>query len=303
MSLRTLDLNLLPIFTVLMEEQHLTQAAERLHMSQPAVSNALKRLRERTDDELFVRTARGLKPTPRATALYNKVRDGLQLIEQGWQQQQRFEPATSKQHFVICTNPAVEYLATPWLMKLLRQQAPHIRLKFEPDHLNDIPQRLQDGRIDLAIDFVSYPHPGLINQPLHQEDLVVIAAKNNSAFNPPLTAEAFAQHNHVTVSPRNQQGTPIEQLMGHKNLRRNVSLHVTSFVSIPQIVAETDLIAVVPVRLINQPHLQGLFQTSPLPFEYPPAPLQLIWHQSRERDQAHQWLRETMQQLVTLTRA
>ncbi|MCH2040418.1 MAG: LysR substrate-binding domain-containing protein [Saccharospirillaceae bacterium] len=301
MSLRNLDLNLLPVFTALVEEQHLSRAAERLHMSQPAVSNALKRLRQRMDDELFVRTSRGLKPTPRAIALYNKVRDGLQLIEQGWQQQKSFQPATSEQTFIISTNPAVEYLATPWLMKLLRQQAPNVRLRFEPDHLSDIPQRLQDGRVDIAIDFIDYHHRGLISEELQLEDLVVIAAKDHPDFSPELTLEQFERLSHVTVSPRNQQGTPIEQLMGHQKLQRDVRLHVTSFVSIPQIVAQTDLIAVVPVRLMHEDHIQPLLQSAPLPFEYPQVPLKLIWHQSREQDQAHQWLRATLSKLVNIT--
>ena len=298
MSLRHLDLNLLPVFSALIEEQHLSRAAERLHMSQPAVSSALKRLRQRSGDQLFVRTARGLKPTPRALDLYASVRDGLQLIEQGWQQQQAFDASRSQQSFVISTNPAIEFLATPELMKRLRQQAPGVQLRFEPDRLNDPVQRLQDGRNDLAIDFIDYQHPGLISDVLMEEDLVVIAAANHTEFSTPLSHTGFRSLSHVTVSPRNQQGTPIEQLLGHKDLQRQVGLYVTSFVSIPAIVAETDLIAVVPKRLVSSEDWRRRLQFSPLPFDYPKVPLRMIWHQSRERDQAHAWLRQQLQQLT-----
>lgn len=300
MSLRSLDLNLLPLFAALMEEQHLTRAAERLHLSQPAVSNALKRLRLQLGDDLFVRTASGLKPTPRAIQLYAKVRDGLELIEQGWADQQSFDAATSRCHFRLCANGAVEYLAAPWLMQQLRQRAPGVALQIETDQSPEIVQRLQDGRLDLAIDYVDQPQPGLCHAPLLQESLVVIAARNHPQFRPDLSYDDFIALQHVSLSPRNRQGTPIEQLLGHKDLPRQVQLWVSSFVSIPPVVASTDLIAVVPERLVRHSPWQQQLQMAPLPFACPPVALQLIWHQSRERDQAHRWLRELLQELVTM---
>ncbi|WP_430461728.1 LysR substrate-binding domain-containing protein [Thalassolituus sp. LLYu03] len=298
MSLRHLDLNLLPVFAALMEEQHLTRAAERLFLSQPAVSNALKRLRLQLADDLFVRTATGLKPTPRAMQLYAKVRDGLELIEQGWAQQQSFDPVNGRQTFRISANGAVEFMAAPWLMRELRQRAPGIALMIETDQTDDIGPRLQDGRLDLAIDYIDQPQPGLNHQPLVTEPLVVIAARRHPQFSPELTFDAFRSLDHVSLLPRNRQGTPIEQLMGHKELKRSVKLWVSSFVAIPPVVANTDLIAVVPQRLAQQAPWADALQQAPLPFDCPPVALQLIWHQSRERDQAHLWLRE---QLLSLS--
>lgn len=298
MPISNLDFNLLPVFRVLMEEQHLSRAAERLNLSQPAVSAALKRLRFHTDDALFVRTARGLKPTPRAIALYTKIRDGLELIEQGWQQLHQFDPCADQHHFLIATNPAVEFITTPQLMHHLRQEAPGVHLTFEADHQPDIVQRLQDGRTDLAIDFVEHSHSGLVCEPLHQETLVVIAAKNHPRLTQGLTASLFSDLDHVTIAPRNQHGTPIEQLLGHKNLKRNICLALTSFVAVPRVVANTDLIAVVPVRMIRTSGLENQLQSFPLPFSCPEVTLQLIWHESRNRDQAHEWLRNRFKMLV-----
>jgi DNA-binding transcriptional LysR family regulator len=296
-SLRRLDLNLLPLFAALMEEQHLTRAATRLHLSQPAVSNALKRLRLQLDDDLFVRTATGLKPTPRAVQLYTKVRDGLELIEQGWARQQSFDAATSTHQFRLSANGAVEFIAAPWLIQQLRQQAPGIGLMIETDQSADIGQRLQDGRLDLAIDYVSQPQAGLSHAPLLEESLVVIAARQHQTFHDRLSYEEFAQLHHVSLLPRNRQGTPIEQLMGHKDLTRTVKYWVSSFVAIPPVVASTDLIAVVPQRLVQQAPWRDQLQSAPLPFPCPPVSLQLIWHQSRDRDQAHHWLRSQLLQL------
>lgn len=276
-----------------MEEQHLTKASERLHMSQPAVSSALKRLRERIGDELFVRTTRGLKPTPRANQLYLEIQPALQMIEQGWQGEE-FKPEQSSRSFTISCNGAVEYLALPWLNAHLRAAAPNVLLTVAPDHLPDISERLQDGRLDMAIDFVHYSHPGLVSTPLQEPELAVIAATSHPDFSSPLSLEQFQTLKHVSITPRNQQGTPIEQLMGHKNLGRQVQLCVSNFVSIPEIVANSDLIAVVPKALAQQPQLEGRIQLSELPFTAPKVPMQLIWHKSREHDAAHVWLRQVL---------
>jgi DNA-binding transcriptional LysR family regulator len=264
LNLRSLDLNLLPIFAALMREQHLSHAAEQLAMSQPAVSSALKRLRLHFNDELFVRTARGLIPTPRAQELQQAIEPALQLIQTGCSEA-KFEAQTSEQSLSIAMNAASEYLIAPKLFQWLQHQAPKMKLEFQPDHLEDIPALLKDGRLDFALDYIGFTSPQIQSQELLEEDLVLICRQHHPQIKGKISLKAFSNLPQVSLVPRSSlthkqsqlRGTPIEQLMGNQLPQRNICLHVSSFVAIPNIVANSELIAIVPKRIAehyNQNH-------------------------------------------------
>lgn len=306
LNLRSLDLNLLPVFDVLMSEQHLSRASERLAMSQPAVSNALKRLRETFNDELFVRTSRGLKPTPRAIALHEAVLPALRQIQLGCDEQE-FDATKSSQTMRLTMNAAVEYLFGPDFIQDVRRKAPFMKLQLHPDHLEEIPRLLKEGRLDVVLDYVGYNEACFRKQTLVQEDLTVICAANHPEVKGSISIEQFETLPQVTLVPRSnymqsdsgRSGTPIEQLMGATLPHRNVFMYVSSFVAVPAIVLQSDLIAVVPERLVKQFYLADQLQQLPLPFPYPKANIQLIWHKSRDNDPAHQWLRQCIQQAIS----
>lgn len=303
-SLRSLDLNLLPVFDALMKEQHLSRAATQLSMSQPAVSNALKRLRQSLGDELFVRTAHGLTPTPRAHSVYASVQPALQMIRQGCSEQD-FDPASAQTALKLSMNSAVEFLIAPLLTSWLRQSAPDISLSIHPDHIEDIPAQLKDGKLDFAIDYVSYGEH-FRHSVLSEETLSVICAEQHPHLNGHISPEQFSSLPQVSLIPRPDQaqkqnrfrGTPIEHLMGDQMPARNLTTQVFSFVAIPGIVAATDQIAVVPTRMAGIFRESLPLQTLPLPFSYPPVEIQLIWHKSRHQDQAHQWFRDGIMQIA-----
>lgn len=307
LNLRALDLNLLPIFDALMREQHLSRAADLLAMSQPAVSNALKRLRQTFNDELFVRTARGLKPTSRAAELHLAIQPALQMIQQGCVEAE-FDPKTSQQTLNLTMNAATEYLIAPYLMAWLRREAPSIDVKLHPDHIDDIPAQLKDGLLDYALDYVPYADPQFRSQTLAQETLNVICAKHHPELKGKISLEQFEQLPQVSLVPRSSmahkqahlRGTPIEQLMGNSLPKRNLAMHVSSFVSIPDIVAHTDLIAIVPSRLANQPRYKDMIQALEMPFKYPKVEMRLLWHKSRDQDPTHQWFMSRIQTLASL---
>ena len=263
LNLRSLDLNLLPVFDALMREQHLSRAADALAMSQPAVSNALKRLRTSFKDDLFVRTSRGLKPTSRARELHSAIQPALQMIQQGVVAPE-FEPASSDLTLNLSMNAATEYLIAPYMMAWLRQEAPNMKVKLHPDHLDDIPAQLKDGLLDYAIEYVPYADSQFREQILARENLNVICAKHHKQLQGAISLEQFETTPQVTLVPRSSQahkqshlrGTPIEQLMGGNLPQRNITMHVSSFVAIPDIVASTDLIAVVPSRLSQASQVQ-----------------------------------------------
>lgn len=314
LNLRALDLNLLPVFDALMREQHLSRAAEHLAMSQPAVSNALKRLRQTFNDDLFVRTAQGLKPTARAQELQQAIQPALRLIQTGCMES-NFDPRTSQQTLQISLNSAAEYLIAPLIYTWLQAEAPHIKLQLQPDYLDDIPARLKEGRLDFALDYVGFGDEQFQSLKLIEEDLVVICRENHPKLNSQITLEQFKTLPQVSLIPRSSlahkqshlRGTPIEQLMGKNLPPRNLIMHVSSFVSIPSIIAQSDLIAVVPKQIAQQfnqsqrPNQQhAVLQCLALPFSYPQVDIQLIWHKSREHDMAHKWARERMSKLIHL---
>lgn len=314
LNLRALDLNLLPVFDALMREQHLSRAAEHLAMSQPAVSNALKRLRQTFNDDLFVRTAKGLKPTVRAQELQQAIQPALRLIQTGCMES-NFDPSSNEQTLKMSLNSATEFLIAPLIHSWLQAEAPRMKLQLQPDHLDDIPAQLKEGRLDFALDYVGFGDDQFKSLLLIEEDLVVISRAQHPHLNGQITLEQFETLPQVSLSPRSSlahkqshlRGTPIEQLMGKDLPHRNLTMHVSSFVSIPNIIVQSDLIAIVPKRIAqhfnksqqDNDHKSAL-QCLALPFNYPKVGMQLLWHKSREHDMAHLWVREKMAKLIHL---
>ena len=311
LNLRALDLNLLPVFDALMREQHLSRAAEQLAMSQPAVSNALKRLRQTFNDDLFVRTAKGLKPTTRAQELQQAIQPALRLIQAGCIES-NFDPGSSEQTLQISLNSATEYLIAPLIHKWLQAEAPNIKLQLQPDYLDDIPAQLKEGRLDFALDYVGFGDQQFQSLVMSEEDLVIICRADHPQLNGKITLKQYETLPQVSLTPRSSlahkqshlRGTPIEQLMGKDLPSRNLTMLVSSFVSIPSIITQSDLIAIVPKRIAQnfnrrqQTNKEATLQCIALPFSYPKVCIQLLWHKSREHDTAHQWVRERMTKLI-----
>lgn len=295
--MRNQDLNLLPIFDTLMKEQHLTRAAERLNMSQPAVSNALKRLRHSLGDELFVRTGRGLTPTDRANELHAYFGPALGLIRTGYDGP-AFAPEALDRTIDISINNALEHIWSPSLFRKARARAPHVKWKLHADYWGEIPLRLKDGRLSFAIEYSSLPEETFSSRLLLTEKLVVICAASHPNIQGTITLEQFSTLPQVSLIRRpglisaqnNRRSTPLEFILGPNMPERNVVLQMSSFISLPQVVANTDLIATVPWR-VAQPYIDsGQIQILALPFESPLITLRLYWHKSRDTDLGHNWL-------------
>lgn len=295
--LRNHDLNLLPVFAMLMQEMHLSRAAERLNMSQPAVSNALKRLRHEMDDELFVRTGRGLSPTQRALELYSRIEPALGLVREGFEEQPAFDASYSRT-IEISMNHAVEHIWSSVLMEDVRTHAPGTVWKIHSDNTDDIPARLKDGRLSFAVEYTRLPEDQFSSMDLFTEDLTLICAKDHPNIQGEISLEQFATLPHVSLIRRfglvrvqnSRRATPLEYLLGSSLPERKIALQMSSFVSIPQVVAATDLIAVVPVRIARPLINSGKLQALSLPFDAPEIQIRLYWHKSRDTDPGHMWV-------------
>lgn len=181
LNLQQLDLNLLLVFDALMRERNLSRAAIRLHRSQPAVSNALARLREQLDQPLFRRTAKGLEPTAAALALYVPVRQALHLLQAGLGSQETFDPHTART-FRLTMNDYAQLRLLPGLVTRLKTLAPRVTLEVRPDEGASIPAQLASGELDLAIDYLYFDEPELAYRPVGEERLVVIGRQGHPAF-------------------------------------------------------------------------------------------------------------------------
>jgi len=294
LNLRHLDLNLLLVFDALMQEQNLSRAAVRLNLSQPAVSNALARLRSQLDEPLFVRTARGMQPTSRAHVLHTSVRQALRLLQEGLDPAGDFDPAAADQLFTLSMNDYAQASLLPRLSQRLQTVAPNVRLTVRSDAADSLPAWLTTGMLDLAVDYLYFDNPDLCYQPLLEEQLVVIARAGHPLFDQPLTLEAYQHHLHVAIPGRGGRGSPLEIVLGSAKVHRQVQLFVPHYLSIPLIVAQSDLLGTVPRRLAE--HFAGFLpiRLAPLPLEAPPVQVSLIWHRQQERVPGHRWLREAV---------
>ncbi|WP_371842724.1 LysR substrate-binding domain-containing protein [Microbulbifer echini] len=295
--LRSLDLNLLPIFDALMLEQNLTRAAIKLHMSQPAVSAALKRLRATYEDELFIRTAKGLRPTERALSLHPSIHQALTTVRSGLQQTP-FNYRKAEQEFSIVMPDVVETLMIPGFSEWLREYAPGIKLTVLPDESEMTTRMISNGEVDLIIDYLPVESPNYVTQPISEEELVIIVGKHNKKIGNAISEKSFQTLPQVSLLRGNPMGSPMERLARPQKLQRNICLRIPHLSSFPYVVSTTDLIGVVPARMMHSAHYKALpVRMLKLPMAFPKVLLQLTWHKSQTVNPAHRWVREKILEL------
>ena len=297
-NLRQLNLNLLLVFDALMQEQNLSRAAERLHMSQSAVSNALARLREQLDEPLlFKRTSKGLVPTAQAHTLYEPVRQALHLLQVGLGPRDQFD-LSSTHIFKMGMNDVAQAYTLPLLMTKLNSVAPQVMLSVLDVEAEAIATKLATGALDLAIDYLYFDNPDLRYEPLIEQRVLVIGRKGHPAFDGGLTLDSFQQSRHVSIQPRAGRGSPLEIVLGSAKARRDVQLYLPNYLAIPAIVAQTDMLGVVPMLMAHQFAPTYALETAPLPMDAPGVQISLIWHRHQDNAPGLLWLKEQILSLV-----
>lgn len=291
-DIRKLDLNLLRALDALLDERSVTRAADRLALTQPAVTGMLNRLRESFDDPLFVRAQRGIVPTARAEALARPIKQLLADVE-GMLQPDAFDPQTAGMTIkVASTDYALRAIVVPFL-STLRQHAPNIRISVLPIDDQLLQVQMDRGDVDLALVATEPAVPGLHTQLLFDERYVcVMRADHPDAKASPLSLERFCALDHVLVSPSGGGFSGVtDEALRSIGRERRVTVSVTSFLILPEILSVSDLIAVVPRRLaIRQ---AGLAIVEP-PVEIPGFSKLLAWHERTHRDAGYRWLRALM---------
>jgi DNA-binding transcriptional LysR family regulator len=312
MSFLTLDLNLLRVFDAVMTEQNLTRAASRLAMTQPAVSNALRRLRDALNDELLIRTAHGVKPTSRAEALWPAVRHALSELEEAIAPEQNFDIANAQTTFRMAMADATATLWLPALVRSIEREAPNLTIRMVPLTTREPRPMLLRGDIDLAVGFF----PGVTAQiaagqgvsvsPIRHEQLYAgsyacVMRKGHPLADKELTVEAYCSARHLLVSFSGRANGLVDEALARVGRERRIMITVNQFFTAGRVVATSDLLTVLPRHLIASTGITGSLITKDLPFDLPKVHIDMLWHERDTRGPAHKWLRSHLSDMTRET--
>ncbi len=297
MNVGEVDLNLLRVFDAVLRERGVTRAAQRLRLTQPAVSNALGRLRALFGDALFVRTPRGMEPTPFARELDEPVRQALALIESALAQRAGFDAASSTRAFRFYMSDLGEISFLPPLVERAQRVAPGVRLESVALGLEDIEEALAGGALDLAIGFLPGLGGPVRRRRLFRDPYVCLMRADHPRIGARLTRKLFLEASHALVSSSGSGHRVIEEALERNGLTRRIALRVPHFTVVPMVLARTDMLLTLPARVARVYEAGGRFKSLPPPVPIPAADVGVHWHERFERDPGNRWLRELVLEL------
>lgn len=293
MNLARVDLNLLVVFDAVLAERSATRAGQRLGLTQPAISNALARLRRLLGDELFVRGSEGMRPTPRALELAVPVRQALVQLQDALEPA-AFIPAEARRTFNLSMTDYTASLILPPLAQRLAATAPGVDLRLRPNTNVNAAALLDGNEIDFAIG--GFPdHPARFRSLTLFEDSYVCAMRRGHPLaRAALTLEEFVAAKHLLVTLTAEATGIVDRVLEGRGLRRRVAMTINQFLLAPLIVGHSDLIITLARRTAEGcAAVYGLHLVA-VPLELPPARVMLLWHERLSRHPAHEWLRATL---------
>jgi len=290
-NLKDLDLNLLVVFDQLLVERRVSKVADNLGLSQPAVSNALARLRKMTDDPLFLRTTRGMEPTPFAQQLAEPIALALGMIHSAVNQRISFEPSTSRRAFTVGMTDVGEIYFLPALMDELAKVAAGVRMRTVRTTAANLKDEMEAGRIDLAIGLLPQLEAGFFQRRLFKQRYVCMFRKGHRLDKRKVTLAEFCSAKHVVVVSEGTGHGKVDELMERSGVVRDVVLTVPHFVAVGQLLHHSDIVATVPERLAQA--LAGPFDLVYVshPVTLPEIAINVFWHAKYHKDPANEWLR------------
>jgi DNA-binding transcriptional LysR family regulator len=309
-NFRTLDLNLLRVFDEVMAERSLTRAAHNLSLTQPAVSNALRRLRQSLGDDLLQRSGQGVAPTPRALALWPSVRDALRQL-QGAVAPGRFEPSQAKTAFVLTMADATAAVLMPGLIAIMDRDAPGVSVRVVPLTTRD-PRRLLDGEhaslaagyfpavmADLTARAEQDEVVAFAHQRLYSGQYVCAMRRDHPLASGVLTLDRYCAARHLLVSFSGRPYGFVDEALSALGRHRHVVITVNQFFTAGQVVASSNLLTVMPRHFAGVTGIADQLVLRELPFEVASMHIDTLWHRRSQHDSAHQWLRTTVFEVAT----
>lgn len=293
MFMTRMDLNLLQLLETIESHKSLTAAANELHLTQPAVSHALRRLREQLGDPLFVRQGNAMVPTPTTLAIIGPIRQALQQMKQTLDQASAFDASTSRRRFAIGLLPVAESGLVGPLVRALGADAPSIQLDFVRIDHRVLEQDLAANRLEVAID-VSLPTPASVRRERVSADrFVVVAAKGHVAVKDgTIDRQAYLAAGHVLVSARRRGAGLVDLAIQKMGFRRDVRFRCQSHQAAAEIAVDSDLLLTIPASAAAAMSAKPQLCFFAPPVELPRAELFAYWHERSDADAANAWMRQ-----------
>jgi len=304
-AFRQLDLNLLRVFDEVMTERSLTRAAHKLSLTQPAVSNALQRLREALGDDLMKRSGQEMSPTPHALALWPAVRDALGQLE-GALVPGQFVPAQASNTFILAMADATAAKLMPGLLAAMDQTAPGVSIRVVPLTTRDPRRLLEDETLDLAIGYFPATMADLTariqsgaavafsHERLYSGEYVCVMRRDHPLAKEALTLANFCAARHLLVSFSGRPFGFVDEALAAIGQKRRIVLTVNQFFTAGKLVAGSNLLTVLPRHFVNATGIADQLVLRELPFAMPLVHVDALWHHRVHRLTAHQWLRMTL---------
>lgn len=302
---RTLDLNLLRVFDEVMTERSLTRAARKLSLTQPAVSNALRRFREAVGDELIKRNGQAMAPTPRALALWPAVRDALRQLQEVLTPS-NFVPAQANTTFVLAMADATAAALIPGLVEVMDREAPGVSIRVVPLTTRDPRRLLEDEAVDLAIGYFPAAFADLTaraqageaiafsQQRLYSGEYVCVMRREHPLAKGPFTLNRYCAARHLLVSFSGRPFGFVDEALALLKRERRIVLTVNQFFTAGKVVTHSNLLTVLPRHFVNSTGLTDQLVLRELPFAVPTVHVDALWHHRLHRVSAHEWLRTTL---------
>ncbi|WDG08009.1 LysR family transcriptional regulator CalR [Vibrio campbellii] len=290
-TLRGVDLNLLTVFDAVMQEQNITRAAHNLGMSQPAVSNAVARLKVMFNDELFMRQGRGIQPTQRARQLFGPIRQALQLIRNELPSSV-FQPESSTRLFKLAICSPCDMRFAPRIMANINEQAPSVQLHLDAEFDRLLSERMRYQEIDFVIDYARFDDQGFSSTEIFKDELVVIASKTHPRIQGGVSADQLINEKHAKLSRVHGQRSFSEQ--AYRELDCQAAYEGSSLSNLLYVVSQSELVTIAPRWMAENAVNSDQLQILDFPFENKEISGYLSWHESSEKDKGHIWLRDQL---------
>lgn len=285
------DLNLFPAFMALMEERSVSRAADRLGITQPALSNALNRLRDTFRDPLFIRQRYGIAPTEFAQRIAPTISAALAQFDDLVLTQQEFRPEESDRLFTIAPNSYAELVLMPLLVARLREEAPNVRLRMVPFGSDVTESGIMSGTTSMALGRIVDPPDNLVVQHLMDEGLACVVRADHPEVHDRIDRDQYEQLKHVNVIPPGRLRAGLFQVLDKQSLQREVAVSVTHFLAVPEMIAVTDYCATLPRLICQGLQRDPRVKVIPAPVDLGTFPVEMAWHVRYRQDAAHRWLR------------
>ncbi|EDP59333.1 LysR family transcriptional regulator [Vibrio sp. AND4] len=294
--MKTTDLNLIPIFVAIYEEQNISKAAARLDVSQPAVSKALARLRDVYDEPLFNRSPSGVEPTSFAMDIYPSMVTALKNFTSTLSASSRFEPKISSRIFSIACVSIASYELMPQLLRQIREQAPNIALEVHPLFTEDYESDLRLQRYDLIIDLPPRGRTVLRSETIFSERIMLVCSTEHPRIKDTCTVEQFLAEEHVVISRWHVRNSLLTAEDIPDLASRNIVYRAAGAMEMLPVINSSEYIGMLPLSTIEHFSKTYDIKAVPLPFSHSIRELCSIWHSSRSNEGAHQWLRAQIRQ-------